>query len=277
MSMLTGTTLSNASLTVAQLERALSERFPASTGEPWDRNGCVAGFPDDEVSSVVVALDPTYAALCATREFGANVLVTHHPLFLDPPTRFVSFGCGDDVAGSRVHAALSWGISCLNYHTPLDASVEAAVLPTLMGLEFSGELLQPLGDAPHLGYGQVCEPAGGGLTVGELAARCKAVFERPARVWGDPDAPIARAATATGAAGNVVDAALGAGVECLVCGEVKYHQALDASERGLAIIELGHDVSELPLTLPLARAVAQAGVSTERIHVYNQGMNWYSA
>ena len=60
----------------------------------------------------------------------------------------------------------------------------------------------------------------------------------------------------------------------LVAGEVKYHEALALAEAGLAIIELGHDVSELPFAAVLAAAVRRVGVSEESIKVLDQGDNW---
>ena len=58
---------------------------------------------------------------------------------------------------------------------------------------------------------------------------------------------------ANGSAGNVVEACVAEKVDCLICGEVRYHAALDAAQAGLDIIEVGHDASELPLTAILAR------------------------
>ena len=64
-------------------------------------------------------------------------------------------------------------------------------------------------------------------------------------------------------------------VDCLVCGELKYHDALDAAESGLAIIELGHDVSELPLCALLATEVVKAGIPESCVTILNQENNWY--
>ncbi len=82
--------------------------------------------------------------------------------------------------------------------------------------------------------------------------------------------------TSGGSAGSLLDACLAQGVECLICGEVKYHEALDASLSGLCIIELGHDVSELPLCDVLAAHVQAAGVASECITMINQKDNWYT-
>ena len=55
---------------------------------------------------------------------------------------------------------------------------------------------------------------------------------------------------------------------------MKYHDALAASRAGLAIVDLGHDTSELPLVAVLAAAVEAAGVPKEKIAVLDQSANW---
>lgn len=56
---------------------------------------------------------------------------------------------------------------------------------------------------------------------------------------------------------------------------MKYHSALDLSQAGLAVIELGHDASELPLTAVLAEALDRAGVPPEAIVLVDQSDNWW--
>lgn len=263
-------------LTVGELERRLLELYPREDAETWDRTGLVVGDPNEPVASVAIALDPTYAALCACREFGANVLITHHPLFIDPPQSFVAFGSGGDAAGARVHAAARWNVSCLSFHTTLDVSADGArMLPWILDLDFD-RIVVPAARDGRLGYGQLCSVRDDDLDLRGLALRCKRVFGRTPRVWGDAGAPVERVVCATGSAGNVIEGALSQGADCLVCGEVRYHDALDAQERRLALVELGHDVSELPFCAVLAKAVASVGVDAESIHIYDQSSNWFT-
>ena len=114
---------------------------------------------------------------------------------------------------------------------------------------------------PDRGYGQLCSVRKGDvpMTLEKLAARCTSVFSQVPRVWGDFDREIKSVATYTGSCGSIVAACLREHVDCLICGEVKYHAALDASAAGLAIIDMGHDTTELPFTGVLADAVAAAG------------------
>lgn len=264
-------------LTVARLERALLARFPATDAEEWDRTGLTVGDPAVRVTGVAAALDPTLSAVRAAAEVEANVLLTHHPLFLNPPVAVSSDPQRGGMPGAAVFEAARLGVACLSFHTALDVSAQAAsVLPGMLRLDFE-RVLVPLAHDVRKGYGQLCavrDEDGSAETLADLAARCTAVFGRPPRVWGDFARPVRAAVTATGSAGNVVTACLTAGVDCLICGEVKYHAALDAVQQGLCIIELGHDVSELPLATLLAAAAVDAGVAASAVRVLDQGDNW---
>ena len=109
-----------------------------------------------------------------------------------------------------------------------------------------------------------------------LSARLrKCVWHLSARV-GSPDKQLSRIVTSGGSAGSFARMCLDQGIGCLICGEIKYHEALDAALSGLAIIELGHDVSEFPLCALLAAYAAEAGVAESCITMIDQSNNWYT-
>lgn len=264
--------------TVGGLEESLLAQFPPATAEPWDRMGLLVGAPSLPISNVAVCLDPTVSAIREAASCGANVLVTHHPAFLEPPTQFQPENSTAQCSGAGVFAAIQYGVALINVHTALDASTKAQkLLPMLLGFAYSGDILSPLPQYPSLGYGQIStvpQIEGVPESLAHVAARCTAVFGRAPRVWGNLDAQIKRVVTATGSANGLGVKALKAGVDCLICGEIKYHEALELATAGLTIIELGHDVSELPLTTPLADAVAAYGIDPANIIILDQSRNW---
>jgi len=79
----------------------------------------------------------------------------------------------------------------------------------------------------------------------------------------------------TGAAGESPLACLAKDVDLLVCGEVKYHMALDAAELGLCIIELGHDVSEQVHCPVLVESLQKCGVDGAAIRLMDLPANWH--
>lgn len=261
--------------TVGELERVLLEAYPAADAETWDRTGLLVGDPSAVLTGVACALDPTPAALQEAARRGANVLLTHHPVFIDAPEAFKPVGAGASFAGATVFEAARLGVACMNFHTTLDVSAAAQdMLPGMLRLERTG-VLQPLARDASRGYGQVCvSQQDDRLTLDGLAARCVAVFGRPPRVWGEGSRVLERVVTWTGSAGSALSDCLAQGADALVCGEVKYHDALAAAESGLCLIELGHDVSELPFAALLAESVARAGVAREAIIVIDQRDAW---
>lgn len=263
-------------MTVGALDYALLEMFPAHDAEGWDRTGMTVGDPARLVKGVAVSLDPTVKVVEEAARRGANVLVTHHPAFLDPPTSFLPAASVGIESGALVWRAIEDGVALLSYHTALDVSERAQqVLPEMLSLEFESVAMRAA-EAPSKGYGQLCSVRvdDNSLTLGQLAARCTSVFARAPRVWGDFDRVVDRIVTCTGAIGDLGRLCLRARVDCVVCGEVKYHEALALSQAGLAVIELGHDTSELPLVPVLASAAEEAGVPKEMIAVIDQDENW---
>lgn len=260
---------------VGDLERALLVSFPAEDACLWDRTGMLVGNPLDSVEGVAVALDPTIKALSAAYAAGANVLVTHHPVFIDAPTSFLPQSVVGQTSGSTIQWALRHGMSIMSFHTACDVSIEGLnVLPALLRLQ-PRATLDPLNDHTDKGFGRICVPDEQ-INLSYLAARCLAVFEAVPRVWGNPEAIINTVVTSGGSAGDFARLCIDRGIDCLICGEVKYHEALDASESGLAIIELGHDVSEMPLCALLASKVAQAGVAEDCIVVVDKQTRWFT-
>lgn len=259
---------------VGDLERALLKVFPAEDACSWDRTGLSVGDPRAQIEGVVVALDPTVATMRSAVEIGANVLVTHHPLFLDPPDCFMPFDLEGQTSGAGVHFALTHGLCCMAFHTACDVSRKGlAVLPGLLRLKTIAPL-DPLPHDPTKGFACVCVPDGESLDLKHLAARCVSVFEMLPRVWGASSTRLERIAVCGGSASDSLQMCLSASIDCLVCGEVKYHDALNARESGLCIIELGHDVSERPLCALLASEIIAAGVDESCITILNQPDNW---
>ena len=56
--------------------------YPPATADSWDAVGLVAGDPEQDVTRVLFAVDPTLAVAREAAEWGAQLLVVHHPLFL---------------------------------------------------------------------------------------------------------------------------------------------------------------------------------------------------
>ncbi len=68
--------------TLGQVLLAVEELWPESLAEDWDEVGLVAGRPSAPVTRVMFAVDPTLEVIEEAVGWGADLLITHHPLLL---------------------------------------------------------------------------------------------------------------------------------------------------------------------------------------------------
>src|SRR5690242_14304413 len=118
--------------TLAELVDLLHTWYPPATADSWDAVGLVAGDPSAEVGKVMLAVDPTIDVAREAVEWGADLLVVHHPLLLKP----VSSVAATTPKGRTLHALTSAGCGLLAAHTNADqaASGVSESLALALGL-----------------------------------------------------------------------------------------------------------------------------------------------
>ena len=255
-------------LRVCEIERTLFERFPRSMAESWDKPGLSVGNPNLQVTSIACALDPTPANIRKAHELGCQLLVTHHPAFLEPPFPMTSDIASSSVGGASAYSAASLGVSLIAMHTNLDRSEAALDLGSeLLDLARTGRLEEPDG------YGAML--AGNGISLGELSARAASRFGCTPTVWGDESRKLEKVAFCSGSGGSFTGELIAQGVDCVVTGEAGYHRISEAFDAGVAAILLGHDASERPYARLLADTLALIAPDT-RIEVLNESLRWHA-
>lgn len=234
-------------MNVQRAVEVLFQEFPAQQAEGWDRVGLSVGDPEASVTAALCALDPTPDTVAQAVRAGCNLLVTHHPAFLDPPFPITPSPRTSSLAGATVAAALRAGVSLVAMHTNLDRSAPALELPSqLTGLAYQGPL-----DAE--GYGALLDS--GDLSPAALADRFAQAYGAPATLWEAAEAKPGPVAFCSGSGGVAADAAVLCGCRLLVTGELSYHRCLDLRARGVSVLLLGHDASELPYAPLLAKTL----------------------
>ena len=93
--------------------------FPPVTADSWDAVGLVAGDPEAEVSKVLLAVDPAPVVAHEAAEWGADLLVAHHPLFLTG----VHGVAPTTPKGRTLHTLTRAGCALLTAHTNADQAV----------------------------------------------------------------------------------------------------------------------------------------------------------
>jgi dinuclear metal center YbgI/SA1388 family protein len=205
--------------------------FPFDAAEPWDNCGIQIGDPKCEVTSIAFSLDPTPQTVRFAAAASCELLVTHHPVALEPFRNVVA----DSLFGRTLLAAARMGVSIVSLHTNLDAA--------------AGGLNDQLADKLHLtdvttSESMRCARVGrlpAATTVLALARNIAKDLEIPhVRVISEVDAPVRTIFCAAGSGMSYLGQALRQSVDVLVTGDVRYHSAREALEMGMPVIDAGH-------------------------------------
>lgn len=119
--------------TVGEILDFVEALAPESMKMDWDNVGLLLGSRTKPVTKILVALDPFEDVAQEAADWGAELIVTHHPLFFRPARNLT-----DESGVGRTALLLSaHGISAINAHTNLDCAPDGVndVLARTLGLE----------------------------------------------------------------------------------------------------------------------------------------------
>lgn len=93
--------------------------YPPATADSWDAVGLVAGDPEQPVRRVLFAVDPVLPVAQEAAEWGADLLVVHHPLFL----KAVHGVAATTPKGRTLATLIGAGCALLTAHTNADQAL----------------------------------------------------------------------------------------------------------------------------------------------------------
>ncbi|MFI6561127.1 Nif3-like dinuclear metal center hexameric protein [Streptomyces sp. NPDC050534] len=233
---------------LSEVIAALENLWPAARAESWDAVGTVVGDPDQEVTRVLFAVDPVQEIVDEAIKLGADLLVTHHPLYLRGTTTVAA----SHFKGRVVHTLIKNDIALHVAHTNADTA-DPGVSDALAGaldLRVVRPLVpDPTDGAGRRGLGRICE-LDHPLPLREFAARAAARLPATAqgiRVAGDPEAVIRTVAVSGGSGDSLFDDVRAAGVDAFLTADLRHHPASEAvAQSTLALLDAAHWATEWP-------------------------------
>lgn len=230
---------------------ALDALWPRDRAEQWDAVGAVCGDvanPQARVSRVLFAVDPVQQIADEAVTLGAELLVTHHPLYLRGTTTVAA----DTFKGRVVHTLVRNGVALLAAHTNADTADPGVsdALAGALGLRVVRPLVpDPTDPEGRRGLGRICEldrplPL---ADFAELAAARLPVTAQGVRAAGERDRLIRTVAVCGGSGDGLFDAVRTAGVDAYLTADLRHHPASEAREHSqLALLDAAHFATEWP-------------------------------
>ncbi|GAB3273941.1 Nif3-like dinuclear metal center hexameric protein [Arthrobacter pigmenti] len=245
--------------TLGEVLLAAEELWPASLAEKWDAVGLVAGRTSKPVQKILLGVDPTSAVVDEALEWGADLLVTHHPLLLRP----VNSVAATSFKGDVVHRLIEGGCGLLTVHTNGDSSVGGVsdVLADALGLQDVQPLKQATAGLDEEGigrYGDLAEAT----SLSDFAAKVFSILPAVAggvRVAGEHDGIVRRVAVCGGAGDALFDEVRACSADVYVTADMRHHPASEAREAAADgrpyLIDVSHFGSEWLWLTPAAEAL----------------------
>lgn len=227
----------------SEIIERLEELAPGKCACPWDNPGLLAGRAEKEVDKVLVALDATDEVVELAVKEQCGLLLTHHPLIFEPLKKVND----QDFIGRRIVKMIQADISYFAMHTNFDSApgCMADLAADALGIKREGPL-EVMGEWPQTGkpygigaWGELEKP----MSLKELALMVKERFGLPfVNVYGahEETGLISRAAVCPGSGKGMSRAAIDAGAQVLITGDMGHHDGIDAVAQGLAVIDAGH-------------------------------------
>ena len=213
-----------------------------------------------EVLRLVTGVTASLALIEAAIAAGADALLVHHGLFWK----------GDDmrVIGPRrrrLAPLLAHQLNLLAYHLPLDAHAE---------LGNNAQLGQQLGLVATQHFGEQEIGCAGDLlapvTAGAFAATVKGLLRRAPLLVGDADRMVRRIGWCTGGAQGYFEAAIAAGCDLYLSGEIAEQTTHLARESGVPYVAAGHHATERYGVQAVGRHIAtRFGIEHQHIDIDN--------
>jgi len=241
--------------TVKDILNFIETIAPTSMKEDWDNVGLNCGHADQEVKTILVALDPFENVCREAREIAADLLVTHHALIWEQ-----GFITDQTEQGRNTLFLIENKIAHINAHTNLDCAPGGVndILANKLGLS-EIRVIDPQGtDAEGREWGLLRCGTVAEQPLEQFLATVKENLSCKALKYVSSGKPVSKVAVGGGACAGFLKQVAAAGCDTFVTADTRYNQFWDAKAMGINLIDAGHFHTENPVCAVLAQKLQAA-------------------
>lgn len=226
---------------VKDIIERIEKYCPPELAYDWDNSGLLLGCLESEAKKIAVTLDVVPDTARQAIEWGADMIVAHHPLIFSPIKK-ITF---NNPQGKILNELACNKIAVYAAHTNLDTAKKGinAYLAEIFNLSdirivdiHTNDLSSGLGRVGTLESD---------IQLREFAQIVKEKLKTPyVRVCGDLNKIVRSAAVLSGSCSEYVEKAADMGADVIITGDLKYHECLDFDALGICVIDAGHFPTE---------------------------------
>ncbi|MDD2647855.1 MAG: Nif3-like dinuclear metal center hexameric protein [Eubacteriales bacterium] len=223
---------------------AATDAFAPLAGQAKsDNSGLITGDESREITRAICCLDISNAVIDEAVEKGAELIVSHHPVFnvnYESVSRFYQY--------MPITRLIERNICAICVHTPLDMTRGGIndELANRLGFEIIRDIfeIEETRDGRLWGYGKVLRLPKA-YTARELAEYVKKAVGCPVLRLVDGKNEIRTLAFASGGSRRLSYMAMDEGFDAFMGGDFKHDQMIAAKNRGFTILDCGHYGTEI--------------------------------
>ena len=250
---------------VENIIKQLNTLAPEHLAQDWDNIGLQIGSSSNKVSRILLGLDATTKVIDEAINLKADMIITHHPLIFSPLKSIVQ----DNPKGNNTYKLIKHNISLYVMHTNFDTAFGGTndILAAKIGLR-KVAVINP--DENGMGIGRIGETPT--RTIKDLSQILKEELGLShVRVVGDPGMKVSKVAICTGSGMSFIGSAVGK-ADVFITGDVKFHEAQEARDLGIGIIDVGHYGSE-NIAMPSIKDYLDEFFQDHKIEILVSGIN----
>lgn len=221
----------------------MQRHYPETLASDWDAVGLVCGDPAASVARILLAVDPVPLVVDEALVEQADMVITHHPLFLHG----VHSVTPETARGSVVHTLITHGKALYCAHTNADHASPGVsdALALALGLTIERPIT-PLSEMSHEGVGRV-GVLDAPVPLSEFAAVVEGALPTTAhgiRMAGDPQRKVQRIAVCGGAGDSLLEE-LDPDIDVYVTSDLRHHRAQDfLLDSNTCLVDIPHWAGE---------------------------------
>ncbi|MBU2539359.1 MAG: Nif3-like dinuclear metal center hexameric protein [Proteobacteria bacterium] len=248
--------------TTTRLLSILNSIAPFAMAEPWDNVGLMVGNPDQQVTGILIGLDPTEALIDEALSQNLNTILTHHPLIFHPLKTIP----GNTPLGRILKKALANDVSLIACHTNLDRMTTGVshALAERLGLRDTNPLAghEPAAPEQNPGFGKIGSLPAPVSSEQFLNSLLTALDTPGVLIAGTLPETIHTVALCGGSGSDLAETARNMGAQVYITGEVKHSVARWAEDAEFCVIDAGHYPTEKFIVPVLAEILKKSCADT---------------
>lgn len=215
---------------------ALESYFPLSFQESWDNSGFQIIFKQQTLNGILLALDIRFQTIIEAIKNDCNLIISHHPLFLQPlknfdykfyPENVLYMATKNEISIYAAHTSLDLAPSGLNYYLCKKLNLKNFYMLDQLKPVFIGEIETDQSFNDFVWY-------------------VKKIFNIPKLKYVlAHNRQIKKVAICSGSGAEYIYKLKNFDIDVFITGDIKHHSAIFAQENGINIIDATHFYTEI--------------------------------